>query len=241
MAGAPDTLTEAMEGESAWRSRVIERSTRVARERASARAQQFLDAARAIMDDKGSTEFTVQEVVDRSTHSLRSFYQYFDGKYELLLTLFEEEMGKAVEGLIAASSEGEPLDRLERVVRDLYDLCTPSRVSKQPLFSEFALRLLVDHPEEVTASYMPLMNYISDVVGAAAEEGLLRPGRPRRMAAILMQTATITAGRSVGGRQPITGDEVWEFCLHAIVPDDIANERLCSADGSDAGGDKILQ
>lgn len=216
----------AASGDSAWRSRVIERSTRAVRERASERAQQFLDAARAVMNDKGSTEFTVQEVVDRSPHSLRSFYQYFDGKYELLLTLFEEEMGNAVEGLIAASSTGEPLDRLERVTRDLYDLCAPSLVSKQPLFSEFALRLLVDHPEEVVASFAPLIDYLSEVVGAAADAGLVRPGSPRRMAAILLQTATITAGRNAGARKPITGDEVWEFCLHAIVPDDVADELL---------------
>ncbi len=218
----------ATSSESAWRSRVIERSTRAARERASAKAQQYLDAARAIMNDKGSTEFTVQEVVDRSTHSLRSFYQYFDGKYELLLTLFEEEMGKAVDDLIAASSEGEPLDRLERVTRDLYELCAPSRVSTQPLFSEFALRLLVDHPEEVAASFAPLINYIGEVIGAAADAGLLRPGSPRRMAAIVVQTAAITAGRDAGARKPITGDEVWEFCLHAIVPDSVADEHLRS-------------
>ena len=37
----------------------------------------------------------MQEVVDRSKQSLRSFYQYFDGKHELLLALFEEEMGEA--------------------------------------------------------------------------------------------------------------------------------------------------
>lgn len=226
MAGASNALTEAPSGESAWRSRVIERSTRVARERASERAQHFLDAARAVMNEKGSTEFTVQEVVDQAPHSLRSFYQYFDGKYELLLTLFEEEMGLAVDGLIAGSSEGEPLDRLERVIRDLYDLCAPSRVSTQPLFSEFAIRLLVDHPEEVAAAFAPLINYISEVVEAAADAGLLRPGRPRRMAALLVQTATFTAGRNVGARQPITGDEIWEFCLRAIVPDNVADQRL---------------
>ena len=51
----------------------------------------FLDAARELMND-GATEFTVQEVVERSGQSLRTFYQYFAGKYELLLALFEESI-----------------------------------------------------------------------------------------------------------------------------------------------------
>ena len=79
-------------------SGVIERSNGPPARPASgaARVQQFLNAAREIIAEKGSTEFTVQEVVDRSKQSLRSFYQYFDGKHELLLALFEEEMGEAV-------------------------------------------------------------------------------------------------------------------------------------------------
>ena len=94
--GDPQTLDDAESNDAVWRDRAIERSTRAARERAAVRVQQFLNAAREIIAEKGSTEFTVQEVVDRSKQSLRSFYQYFDGKHELLLALFEEEMGEAV-------------------------------------------------------------------------------------------------------------------------------------------------
>ena len=63
---------------------------------------------------------------------------------------------------------------------------------------------------------------MTGLVDDCAAEGLLRPGRPRRIAAIVLQTATTTAGRSGGGRQPITADEFWMFCLHAIAPDDVA-------------------
>lgn len=202
-----------------WRDRAIERSTRSARDRAAKRVQQFLDAARAVIAAKASTEFTVQEVVDQSKQSVRSFYQYFDSKHELLLVLFEEEMGIAVDRIRAATPNGDPLDRLERVVLMVYDLCSPGRVSEQPLFAEFAQRLLVEHPEEVVAAYAPLVEYVAEIVEEVGEAGLLREGRPRRLAAIVLQAATVTAGRSTGVRQPITGEEVWQFCLHAIVPD----------------------
>lgn len=206
-------------GGTAWRDRAIERSTKTARERAAKRVQQFLDATREVIAAKASTEFTVQEVVDQSKQSVRSFYQYFDSKHELLLVLFEEEMGIALARIREATADGDPLDRLERVVLMLYDLCAPGRVSEQPLFAEFAQRLLVDHPEEVVAAYAPASEYVAEIVEEIGEAGLLREGRPRRLAAIVLQTATVTAGRSTGVRQPITGEEVWQFCLHAIVPD----------------------
>jgi AcrR family transcriptional regulator len=70
--------------EPAWKQRAVERSIKTAKLRAAQRVQRFLDAAQAIITEKGSTDFTVQEVVDRSRQSLRSFYLQFDGKHELL-------------------------------------------------------------------------------------------------------------------------------------------------------------
>ena len=68
---------------------------------------------------------------------------------------------------------------------------------------------------------LPLVDYVAEIVEQIGQAGLLREGRrtPRRMAAIVVQAATVTAGRSSGVRQPITGEEIWQFCLHAIVPD----------------------
>jgi AcrR family transcriptional regulator len=213
-------------GDAVWRERAIERSTRGARERAAKRVQQFLDSARHIISEKGSIDFTVQEVVDRSGQSLRSFYQYFDGKHELLLALFEEEMGEAVGRIRVATVDGGPLERLEQAVLILYELCSPDRASVQPLFFEFAQRLLVSHPDEVATAYAPLFEYMVSIVEEAAAEELLRPGRARRQAAMVLQAATTTAGRSGGARQPITAPEMWEFCLHAIAPDPVAEAHL---------------
>lgn len=215
--------------DAAWRERAIERSTRTARQRAAKRVQEFLDATRAIIEEKHSIEFTVHEVVERSGLSLRSFYQYFDGKHELLLALFEEEMSRAVDKVKAATVDGDPLDRLERAVTFIYDLCTPDRASEQPLFYEFAQRLLVNHPDDVTRAYAPLFEHIVAMTDDAAGAGLLREGSPRRMAAIVLQAATTTAGRTGATRQPITSEEMWSFCLHAIAPDDVAKAHQGSS------------
>jgi len=70
----------------------------------------------------------------------------------------------------------------------------------------------------------------------AAAEGLLRPGAPRRPAAIVLQAATTTAGRSAGSRHPIAAEEMWETCLHAIATDDVvAARRAAPCPSSDTG------
>jgi len=215
--------------EPAWQQRAIDRSTQSVRLRAAKRVQRFLSSARDVIAEKGSIEFTVQEVVDRSKQSLRSFYQYFEGKHELLLALFEEEMDLAARRLRDTASEGDPLVRLRAAVLLLYELSSHGGSTVQPLFAQLAQRLMLDHPEEVSAAYAPQVEYITSIVEEAAEAGLLRPGRPRRLALIVLQTATVSAGSGLGGRQPITGEEIWEFCLHAISPDEIVAARAAAA------------
>src|SRR5580698_7840153 len=105
MQNMADVATSPGEGEPTWRQRAVERSTRAAKVRAEQRVQRFLDAAQAVITDKGTTDFTVQQVVERSSQSLRSFYQHFDGKHELLLALFEDALRRATDQIAAATDE----------------------------------------------------------------------------------------------------------------------------------------
>src|SRR5436305_5346718 len=112
--------------EPAWKQRAVERSIKTAKLRAAQRVQRFLDASQAIITEKGSTDFTVQEVVDRSRQSLRSFYQHFDGKHELLLALFEDALRRATDQIrAAASGQPDPLERLKVAVQLLFELSRP--------------------------------------------------------------------------------------------------------------------
>ena len=64
-------------------------SLRSARARVHARSDRFVAAATRLLHEKGSTDFTVQDVVDRSRMSIRTFYQYFGSKEDLLLAVYE--------------------------------------------------------------------------------------------------------------------------------------------------------
>src|SRR2546428_9891773 len=126
--------TEALQvaEEPTWRQRAVSRSLSAARFRAEQRVQRFLDAAFELIDEKGTTEFTIQEVVDRSKQSLRSFYEYFDGKDELVLALFEETIREADDDIRAAvEAESDPLDRLPALPLRLHERRDPVESPRQ--------------------------------------------------------------------------------------------------------------
>jgi AcrR family transcriptional regulator len=208
--------------EPAWKQRAVERSTKAAKLRAEQRVQRFLDAAQAIITKKGTTDFTVQEVVDRSRQSLRSFYQHFDGKHELLLALFEDALRRAGEQLrAAASGQSDPLDRLKVAVELLFELCRPDPTAQRPLFSDFAPQLLVSHPAETKVAHAPLLALFTELMADAAAAGQLRAGvNPHRMAALTMQTVMFVAQSSGAPDEvtthPITSEEAWDFCLNGF-------------------------
>jgi AcrR family transcriptional regulator len=209
--------------EPAWKQRAVERSIRTAKLRAAQRVQKFLDAAQAIIIEKGSTDFTVQEVVDRSRQSLRSFYLQFDGKHELLLALFEDALARSADRIRAATAtHTDPLEKLKVAVELLFESSRPDPVAQRPLFTDFAPRLLVSHPAEVKVAHAPLLALLTELMEDLGAAGRLRDDiTPRRVAAMTMQTVMFIAQSSGGTDEetlhPITADEVWAFCSHGFL------------------------
>ena len=209
--------------EPAWKQRAVERSIKTAKLRAAQRVQRFLDAAQAIIIEKGSTDFTVQEVVDRSRQSLRSFYLQFDGKHELLLALFEDALSRSADQIRAATaSHDEPMERLKVAIQLLFESSRPDPAAQRPLFTDFAPRLLVSHPAEVKIAHAPLLALLTELMEDAAAAGQLRHNiNPKRMAAMTMQTVMFVAQSSGDPDEdpghPISAYEVWDFCAHGFA------------------------
>jgi len=226
MGNMDEVLSVPGDGES-WKQRAVERSTRAAKLRAEQRVQRFLDAAQAIITEKGTIDFTVQEVVDRSRQSLRSFYQHFDGKHELLLALFEDALRRATTQIAAAAgAQLDPVEALRTSVQLLFELSRPDPGARRPLFTEFAPRLLLAHPAEVRRAHLPLLDLLATLIRRAVNAGRIRPGtEPRRIAAIIMETVMFSAHASGGpgadsdgaGPRPVTADEIWDFIAHGIT------------------------
>jgi len=209
-----------------WRQRAVSRSLSAARTRAEQRIQRLLGAAFELIDERGTSEFTIQEVVDRSKQSLRGFYQYFDGKDELLFALLEETLREALEDLREAVESGsEPLDRLRAFTIRLHEWCEPLGTRRKrgshnriPM-SEFSLQLALKAPERVAAVMAPISRMLLELVDAAAAAGAIRVGETRRAALLIQQTVMYgwLMNRLVQNpRSRVTAEEAWEFCLHGL-------------------------
>ena len=219
-----EVLVTSPSEEPAWKQRAVERSIKTAKLRAAQRVQRFLDAAQAIIIEKGSTDFTVQEVVDRSRQSLRSFYLQFDGKHELLLALFEDALSRSADQIRAATAnQSDPLEAVKVAIQLLFESSRPDPTARRPLFTDFAPRLLVSHPSEVKIAHAPLVALLTELMEEASAAGVLRAGlNPRRIAVMTMQTVMFVAQSSGSDDiaiKPISAEEVWDFCANGFAAD----------------------
>jgi len=224
----PDTDLPA----ASWRDQAVARSLDSARVRAESRVQRFLDAALDLMNDNTSgKEFTVQEVVERSGQSLRSFYQYFGGKQELLLALFEESIRSTAELLrVKIAEEDDALDRLHRFVVEYYGMCRPAPKGKKTpkkgpprALAEFAQQLMMAQPGKAARAYVPLVTLFEEVIDEAEAAGYVRASLPRRrIAGFVLEAIMYNAfSTTIGGLSAETngGDPaevLWELVVDGI-------------------------
>jgi AcrR family transcriptional regulator len=215
------------------RDLAVARSLDSARVRSEGRVQRFLDAGFELLARAESgKEFTVQEVVDRSGQSLRSFYQYFAGKHELLLALFDEAIRSTTARLqehIAA--EPTALGRLHRFVVEYYRMCLPApkgRASKNnptPVLAEFCHQLLTAQQAEASRAFVPLIALVERVLDEAVEAGAVRPGlQHAEVAGMLLSTimfnaayaATISGTAARHDTERAT-QQIWDFVSSGLL------------------------
>jgi AcrR family transcriptional regulator len=214
-----------------WREMAVARSLDPARARAESRVQRFLDAALELMTSSSGSDFTVQEVVERSGQSLRSFYQYFAGKYELLLALFEESVRATAEQLDTVVADvDDPLERLHVFAVEYYRLCRPGprgrSAKKSPMptaIAGFAQQLLTEHPKEASRAFVPLVSLLEELLADAEKAGKIRKGLPHpEITGVVLQAimfnvfaATIT-GASVNANGDAGAEHLWELLIQGI-------------------------
>jgi AcrR family transcriptional regulator len=214
------------------RELAVARSLDSARARAESRLQRFLDAALELMNEgEPHRDFTVQEVVERSGQSLRLFYQYFSGKHELLLALFEETVRSSTEFLRdKIAEEADALGRLHRFVVEYYRLCRPAPGGDPvewsptaPVLVDFAQQLLTKHPTEAAQAFVPLVTLFNEVLDDATMAGALRPGLRRStitgmvLEAIMFNTFSATiGGTSIRAETADPAEELWDLIFHGV-------------------------
>ena len=170
-------------GLSGWQQRALDRSLVEAKRRALNKSNGFVEAAMELLDETGGLNFTVQDVVDRSKLSLRSFYQTFASKDDLLLALFEECVATAAEwqrGKMVRHDD--PIEQIRVFLTSLWsNQLSPEVVRALALYN---LTLSASRPSDLAHALEPQLNVLHEAVerGIAAGQGPRRRRRasPRR-------------------------------------------------------------
>ena len=212
-------------GDARWRERTLERSLRTARDRALSRSDRFMAAATELMRETNRTDFTVQEIVERSKMSLRSFYQHFASKDDLVLALLEEGIRGAIARLrVQVGRDEDPVLRLRTFITGLTRLTEddPGSTTNRA-FTVYHLRLAESHPNEFSHAIAPQVDLLLEILEAGVATGQFRTDLPPpHLAAIVTQTLVSAMHMHVLGVQisgvPVTGPDLFSFCLGGVTP-----------------------
>src|SRR3954471_2586785 len=210
--------------DTSWRERAVERSLRTARAKAMSRSDRFIQVAMELLSETGRTDFTVQELVERSKTSLRSFYQHFGSKDELLLALFEEVIrASTAEWRREVKAQDDSVAGLETLVLTMYAQAidqTMGGVSRA--LTSYHLQLAESRPGDYARVLTPMKDLILELVEAAVRDGKFRADiDPETLAMILMQTLVAAAHMHALGAyltgDPLDAERLWAFCLGGLA------------------------
>lgn len=215
----PDSTTDVLEAD--WQRRVVGRSLRSATERSVDRGYSLILAAQKVIERSNGADVTVQEIADEAGQSLRTLYQYFESKDDLLLAVFEEAMRIYARMITEAVADlSTPLERLGGVLLSAVLMPEFSRPSQDRGLSRLRLKLAESEPDRVADAQRNVAGIVIGAVRDAVASGDITNVDPETSTFTLMSmnTTFITAevlGNDAGMRRP-TAYANTLFCLRGL-------------------------
>jgi AcrR family transcriptional regulator len=206
----------------AWQRQSMDRSLRSARARAHARSDRFVAAATRLLQEKASTDFTVQDVVERSKMSIRTFYKYFASKEDLLVAVSETVVAREAVPRLRERIEKhrDPLLRLRAFILALVELTARARGSVARALTSYQNRLAESRPTDLARAMKPQLDLLAELIEDVARtrplQGDLTVERAARLTHDLL-LATVH-GRALGsdGGSEVPATAVWQFCASGM-------------------------
>jgi AcrR family transcriptional regulator len=205
----------------AWQRQSMRRSLRSARARAHARSDRFVAAAMRLWQEKGNADFTVQDVVDRSKMSIRTFYKYFASKEDLLVAVYETVIAREAVPRLRKRIEKsrDPLLRLKAYIEGLVELTAKTGPVGRTLI-HYQNRLAESRSADLAAAMQPQFELLVELIGDIARTQPLRRDLTVEMAARLTHYTVLAAahGRALGseGAADIPAQTIWQFCVSGM-------------------------
>jgi AcrR family transcriptional regulator len=218
--GGSDELAQTEEYVPSWQRESVDRSLRNAIERARKRSDRFVEAAIELLSERDESDFSIQDVVDRSSQSQRTFYTFFDSKDSLMLAVYETILRTTAMPILQQRCEGidDPVARLRALLDALAEITEmPARLARG--LSVLHLRLAETRPNDLTYALEPLHAFIVDLLTAVSDAGLLREDVGLTTQAALLQELLLasTHSRVLAGGSKASVEDLWAFCSAAVL------------------------
>ena len=204
-----------------WQRRVVGRSLDSARRRSIDRGARLIRAAATVLERTNGESLTVQEVADEAGQSLRTLYQYFESKDDLLLAVYEEAMGTyALIVRNALAPLDDPVERLAAAL--LASARLPGLHDKSGVdrgLSRLRLQLGQADPGLIARSQEPITSLFRELVeqALAAEPGQIEPEQATYLVLAVRGSYSLSATLgnefTVGLPGPV---ELSSFCLGGL-------------------------
>jgi AcrR family transcriptional regulator len=217
---AADATADATADDADWHRRVVGRSLQDAKRRSIDRGARLVRAAAAVLERTNGT-LTVQEVADEAGQSLRTLYQYFESKDDLLLAVFEEAMrtyARIIRRAIAGFED--PVERLAAcVIASVRLQAVHQKAGRDRALVHLRSQLGQADPALIARSQEPLTALYCELVDALAPE--LPAGIDTDAAAYFLAslrtslTSSMTLGNDFSGALPDRVD-LSCFCLGGL-------------------------
>ena len=205
----------------AWQRQSMRRSLQSAHARAHARSNRFVTAATQLLQERGNADFTVQEVVERSRMSIRTFYTYFASKEDLLVAVYETAIAREAVPRLKKRIEKQrdPLLRLRAYVEGVIELTGQTDPAAWTLTS-FQNRLAESRPADLERAMKPQFDLLVELIKDVARARPLRRDLSVESAARLThyQVTAAANARVLGsqGATDIPARTIWEFCASGM-------------------------
>src|SRR5262245_15846636 len=209
----------------AWKRQSMQRSLRSAHARVHARSDRFVSAATKLLHERGNTDFTVQDVVDRSKMSIRTFYKYFGSKEDLLLAVYETVVAREAVPRLRKRIEKlrDPLARFQAYVETIVELTAKTGPVGRMLI-HYHNRLAETRPADLATATKPQFELLVKLIRDIARTQPLRRDLTVETAARLTHYTVLAAahGRALGseGAADIPAEAIWQFCVAGLVKRD---------------------
>jgi AcrR family transcriptional regulator len=179
-------------------------------------------AALELLGERDDIDISLQDVVDRSKMSIRTFYAYFDSKESLLLAVYETIMSRMVVPVLRerCDSEPDPVLRVKALLEAILELTAAKAGPVSRALSVFHHRLAETRHDDLDHAMEPLRRLITDLLTDVAAAGHLRDDLdPPTLVALLQEFVLATAHTAVfaGGRPATRLEARWAFCSAAIL------------------------